>query len=129
MRAEALVAIFMPNQPQSPENRPAIGTPSIDSAGWSLSANRMPRQATRMTKTPATTLYCRTRYAIAPSRTACAMRIISSSPSDRFMTVELKILAINSASTAPAGARKYGQGMSSMAASVRTGVSIIEGPS
>ena len=33
VRAEAFVAIFIPNQPQSPENRPAIGTPTADQIG------------------------------------------------------------------------------------------------
>ena len=35
VRAEAFVAVFMPNQPHRPEKNPATGTPSADSAGCS----------------------------------------------------------------------------------------------
>ncbi len=61
VRALALVAIFMPNQPHRADSRPATGTPIIVCQGWSFSAASAPRNSTSTAKTPATTLYCRTR--------------------------------------------------------------------
>jgi len=61
VRAEALVAIFMPNQPHRPENNPAMGTPMAVQIGWMPVKPITSRIVTSSTNTAATTLYCRVR--------------------------------------------------------------------
>ncbi len=61
VRAEAFVAMRMPNQPHKPERNPASGTPSIDSAGCNSRSLSNPRNTTRPMKTSVTIRYCRFR--------------------------------------------------------------------
>ena len=104
VRAEALVAIFMPNQPQVPEKTQANRTPT-GVTRLRMPANPRPvRISSRTANTIATTLYWRLRYAIAPARTAEAISIMSSSPSGYAMTFRLSNRADTSAATAATGA-------------------------
>ena len=57
VRAEALVAIFMPNQPHRPEKSPATGTPIKVNEDWRPIEYIIPRKTISRTKTIATTLY------------------------------------------------------------------------
>ena len=61
VRADALVAIFMPNQPHNPENKPATGTPIAVCHAWVPWVDSTNKTATKATKTKATTLYWRVR--------------------------------------------------------------------
>ena len=104
VRADALVAIFMPNQPQVPEKRQANRTPT-GVTRLRMPANPRPvRITSRTANTIATTLYWRLRYAIAPARTAEAISIMSSSPSGYAITFLLSTKADISAATAATGA-------------------------
>ena len=103
VRADAFVAIFMPNQPHRPEKRPAIGTPTAVIFDWIPAKPSTSRIATSTMKTTKTTLYCRVRYAMAPLRTASAISTMFASPSERLITVRLKRNAAMRAAMAPAG--------------------------
>ena len=95
VRELARVAVFIPNQPAKPEKIPpdqnAIGT-HPDPASNTNAMNAKKIDAT--TKNRNTTLYCRFRYARAPSRTCWAISTIRSSPSS-WATIHLKNLWAN----------------------------------
>ena len=82
VRADALVAVFIPRNPHSPESSAATPTPT------GVSGCCSPRNAsTASTITSAataryTTFACFPRYAYAPRRTASATRTIAGSPSE-----------------------------------------------
>ena len=58
VRAEALVAVFMPKKPQSPESRPAIGTPIAATFSCRPAKPITIRAITSSTKTIETTFHC-----------------------------------------------------------------------
>ena len=86
VRALALVAVRMPKYPQIPENNPpvrnAYGTILFCKSNDAMIRNIM----NRTTNAIATTLYCRLRYAMAPSRTACAISRMRGVPSSLSIT-------------------------------------------
>ena len=86
VRAEALVAVFMPKNPHKPERRPATATPPTVQKACRPPAAINAKRTRRATNTPVTIRFCRPRYAPAPSRTALAILIISGSPSGWLIT-------------------------------------------
>ena len=112
VRAEAYVAVFMPKNPESPENSPPVrnanGTHGFcTSSTYAMNENIM---ASTMNTMP-TTLYCCLRYAIAPFLTCDAISFIRSVPSSSFIMVRKKYHAIPNATMLATGISQKTNGM------------------
>ena len=104
VRALELVAIFMPMRPASMDQIPPVTKANgvyLESI-FPPEPNAMARRMTNTTaNTFSTVVYCRFRYALAPSRMEAAIFCILSLPSEKDMTFFACMMAKRPAMTAP----------------------------
>ncbi len=86
VRAEAYVAVFMPTKPARPLKKPPVRKAN-GTQGFCTPKPyaRIANKAASTINTITTTLYCCLRYAMAPSRTYCAISFMVGVPSLSFI--------------------------------------------
>ena len=101
VRQLALVAIRIPTKPLSPEKNPPVRNANGTNQVSNLQAAIMHKTTIIQAKNTPTTVYCRFRYALAPSRMEREILLIRGVPSSKLRTRLPMMKAKTSAMTAP----------------------------